>query len=82
MLSTKSNPKVTWAKNFRDDALFALSNDRCCIRSCLFSQTASFEHAVSLLVEARNEIHNLDWASKKDYIRQLAKNCIKGIHAL
>ena len=65
-------------KDFRKEALYILSREQCCIKSCFLSRTSSFDKAVTIISEARMEIHNLDRGAKKNHIRDLVTNCIKG----
>ena len=65
-------------KDFRKEALYILSREQCCIKSCFLSRTSSFDKAITIISEARMEIHNIDRGAKKDHIRDLVTNCIKG----
>ena len=55
--------------NFNDVVYEALFPAKCCKQLCLFSQTSSFEETVQLIMEYREEIHNLDSYKKMDFIR-------------
>ena len=65
--------------DFVEVAYEALSQAKCCKQLCLFSQTSSFDETVQLIIECREEIHNLDRHKKRDFIRDAVRECLRGI---
>ena len=66
------------ASDFENVALHALSQAQCCIRSCLYRQTSSYDDTVRLVRECRQDVYNLDRLQKRDFIRDVVRSCING----